>query len=278
MAQPQTDGLFEKCFARIDRAVYHSNEAADAWNELDVLGLHGISLRIESDGTGELNVRRLGPLPQTLELLIGEYLYQLRAALDGATYACAIEDSGHNPLPKASTIEFPICGSIADWTKHARKIAQLNPGRRRFIEALQPFAEPSVDASLRIVNANRSLGFLNDLARLDRHHRLHTFFTTIGSEAPILDLPEGVSLKSVVIRPSSDHAGPIVRFSLDGWREGMELHANPNADIELSLEGMPPAAHNNDTFANRLKSIVMNVRIVVSFLQKNSWIEPGALG
>lgn len=274
MAQTETADLFEKCFARIDRAVHHSNEAADIWNEFDVLSLHGISLNIESDGTGELDVRQLEPLPQTLELLIGEYLYQLRAALDGAIYACAIEDSGQDPPPKASTIEFPICESIADWPKQARKIAQLNPGRRRFIEALQPFAEPSVDASLRIANANRSLRFLNDLARIDRHRRLHTFVTAIGTDLPIFELPEGVSLKSLAVRSSSNDPGPIVRFSLEGWQDGMDLQANPNADVEISLEGMLPAAHTNDTFTNRLKSIVMNVRIVISLLQKNTWIEP----
>jgi hypothetical protein len=102
MPQTETADLFAKCFARIDRAVHHSNEAADIWNKLDVLGFHGISLKIESGGTGELDVRQLEPLPQNFELLIGEYLYQLRAALDGAIYACAIEDSGQNPPPTVS--------------------------------------------------------------------------------------------------------------------------------------------------------------------------------
>lgn len=86
MTRSDTSDLFAKCFTRIDRAVQHSNEVADAWNNFDVGGLHGVSLSIESDGTGELNVRQLEPLPQALEVSLGEYLYQLRAALDGAVY------------------------------------------------------------------------------------------------------------------------------------------------------------------------------------------------
>lgn len=271
MTRSDTSDLFARCFTRIDRAVQHSNEVADAWNNFDVGGLHGVSLSIESDGTGELNVRQLEPLPQALEVSLGEYLYQLRAALDGAVYASAIEDSGQDPPPKVSSIEFPICDSSNDWPKQSRKIANLNPGRKRFIEAVQPFTEPSIDASLRIGNANRALRILNDLARIDRHRRPHTFVTTVSTTAAVLELPRGVTVRSATMRALSETDGPLMRFTLDGWRSGLEVHANPRADIDLSIDGIPPPCHSNDTFPNRLKSIVMNVRIIISLLEKNEW-------
>ena len=110
-----------------------------------------------------------------MELELGGYLYQLRAALDGAIYASAIEDTGSDPPPKASSMKFPICEQRKDWNSQSRKIASLNQGRKPFIELMQPFEEPKLEPKLRIGNFNRCLRFLNELARIDRRRRLHTF-------------------------------------------------------------------------------------------------------
>jgi hypothetical protein len=52
----------------------------------------------------------------------------------------------------------------------------------------------------------------------------------------------------------------------------MKLLANPNADIDLWLEGVEPPCHSNDTFPHRLESIIQNVRIIISLLKKNQWL------
>jgi hypothetical protein len=266
--------LFAKCSARIDRAVHHSNEIAAVWNSLDISKLLEVTLFMRDDGSGVMDIEQREPLPEILELELGEYLYQLRAALDGAVYASALEDSGQTVPSKPAGLEFPICDNAKDWPRQARKIAQLNDGRRRFIEVTQPFAEPQVEAALRIANSNRSLRILNDLARMDRHRRLHTLAVATSLKRPLFALPEGVALSSLVLREASSSDGPVARFSLTGWRRGMKLSANPNADIDISLDGVEPSRHTNDTLPNRLTSIVRNVRIIVSLLKKNRWL-PG---
>jgi hypothetical protein len=187
-------------------------------------------------------------------------------------YASAIQDCGQNPPRKPSSIEFPICEKKEDWSTQSRKIAQLNAGRRRFIELTQPFAEPPLEDSLRILNSNRCLRFLNELARIDRHRRLHTLVAAISLERPLFEFPDGVQLHTLQVRPMSSLEGPVARFSLGGWQRGMKLNANPNADIDLGLEGLPARCHSNDTFPHRLKSIVQTVRIIVSLLEKNEWL------
>ena len=91
MAQTSVSELFSKCHARIGRAVHHSNEAAEIWNGLDIMHLLAVTLFVRDDGTGTLDVDQVEPLPENLELELGEFLYQLRAALDGAVYASAIQ-------------------------------------------------------------------------------------------------------------------------------------------------------------------------------------------
>jgi hypothetical protein len=274
MALVSVSELFSKCHARIARAVDHANEAAKVWNSLDIKHLLAVTLFVGDDGTGTLDVDQIEPLPESLELELGEYLYQLRAALDGSVYASAIQDSGQNPPPKASSIEFPICESKEEWPKQSRKIARLNAGRQRFIGVTQPFAEPPLEASLLVLNSNRCLRLLNELARIDRHRRLHTLIAAISMDRPLFELPEGTRLEKLEVRPMSSSEGPVARFSLAGWQRGMKLFANPHADIDLWLEGLAAPCHQNDTLPHRLQSITMNVRMIVSFLEKNEWLPP----
>jgi hypothetical protein len=70
----------------------------------------------------------------------------------------------------------------------------------------------------------------------------------------------------------SSPEGPAARFSLIGWQRGMKLFANPLADIDLWLEGLAAPCHPNDTLPHRLESITMNVRIIVSLIEKNEWL------
>lgn len=270
MKQPD---LFAKCYARIERATQHGNRLADIWNGISPEGLTECSVFIGDDGEGTI---RLEPVrkswPEEMELELGEFLYQLRAALDGAIYASAVEDTASDPPPKASSIEFPICDQRKDWSGQSRRIALLNEDRRRFIELMQPFEEPDLAPKLRIGNFNRCLRFLNELARIDRHRRLHTFSTYVTGGEPQFRLPKNVSLEALELNvPGNIVDLPLAKFRLSGWQRGMKLSANPNVDLELSLEEMEAPCWPNDGLPNRLKSIVSTVRMIIAALENDEW-------
>jgi len=268
--------LFAKCYTRIERATQHGNRIAEIWNGISPEGLTDCDVFIGDDGKGTI---RLLPVranwPEAMELELGEYLYQLRAALDGAIYASAVEDTRQDPPPKASTTEFPICELRKDWSSQSRKIASLNEGRRRFIELMQPFEEPDLEPKWRIGNFNRCLRFLNELARIDRHRRLHTFSTYVVEGEPQFRLPDGVSLTALDLHvPGNIADRPLAKFTLSGWQRGMKLSANPNVDFDLSLEGIEVPCWPNDSFANRLKSIVRTVSMIIRALENDEWKSP----
>lgn len=273
--QPQSE-LFAKCKARIARANAHATRMAELWDEIPLSDLTEVESFVEDDGNGFLWLRpKESAWPEELELKLGEYLYQLRAALDGAVYACAIEDSGIDPPPNPSSTEFPICSDQKEWSRQERKLASLNAGRKRFIKLMQPFHEGELEARYRIANYNRCLGFLNDLARLDRHRRLHTFCTFVARSEPQFRYPSEVKLHNLHVNaPGEISDQPLATFSLKGWKRGMPFSANPNADVDLSLRELEPPVHRNDIFPNRLRAMAMAVQAIVGALEVNAWQEP----
>src|ERR1039458_6918719 len=89
--------VFEGCRFRIERAEAHCKALAKAWNEISAEDLYTVNAKVNPDGKGSIRLTRPKPFPSVFALQVGEMLYQLRAALDGAIYQAAILDSGQDP-------------------------------------------------------------------------------------------------------------------------------------------------------------------------------------
>ncbi len=100
-------------------------------------------------------------MPVELSVLLGEYLYELRAALDNCLYAVAVITSGQNPPPNAERLEWPIRASRREWTNQVGRYRALPDVVVEALEAIQPY-----QAEFPTWN---SLALLHDLARFDRH-------------------------------------------------------------------------------------------------------------
>src|ERR1700687_6277214 len=104
MAEP-----FDVCWERIARADTHRDAIATAWNVFIEEESYAASSYVNPDGTGAIWVRQLLPLPPVIALELGEFLYQLRAALDAAIYEIACVNSGTRPPADEQSLAFPIC-------------------------------------------------------------------------------------------------------------------------------------------------------------------------
>ena len=78
------------------------------------------------------------PIPPLIEILVGEIVYNLRAALDYLIYELAILDSGQ--VQKRT--QFPIVDKSSDWANNCRqyKVDKLTKRHKSEILALQPFS------------------------------------------------------------------------------------------------------------------------------------------
>lgn len=87
--------------ARLDRAADLYGQVGSAWEAYLERHPHRLVIKMRSGGRGELLMERLIRLPEEVALLLGEYLYQLRSALDNCLYAVAIIAAGTAPPPGA---------------------------------------------------------------------------------------------------------------------------------------------------------------------------------
>ena len=151
--------------ARIERARKHYAEFGEVWAEYLSDRPHSLEHTSEEDGTVAVRLQRTVPLPVALSISFGEFLYELRAALDNCLYAAAVLVSGQNPPPSAKRLEWPIRLTHKEWKDQAKRYQDLPPELVTALEAIQPY-----HAELPGWN---SLGLLHDLARVDRHRSPH---------------------------------------------------------------------------------------------------------
>lgn len=96
--------------------------------------------------------------PAIINILIGEIIYNLRAALDYLVYELGILDSGK----AQERCQFPIESTPKGWTKHeASWLMGLSDVHKAAIESLQPY------------NGCKWTELLREISNIDKHRRLH---------------------------------------------------------------------------------------------------------
>jgi hypothetical protein len=263
--------LFAGCWQRVARADAHRNTFAEAWNSFIENRAYGFGLDIELDGTGTLWGWPTGTIPDDFSLIVGEILYQYRAALDGAIYRAAIIESKQDPPPNENGLMFPISSTRKEFQNARRYVAPLSQKCRTFIERVQPYNTPELSADLLVFNFNRSLGILNDWARKDRHRSLHVV-GSLASKATVMvivpDTARLVNIEFVIKNEFLESKAKIAVFKIDGHTPGMNVYANPNLAVDIALNEIPPKCAPNDTFGNRLEAISRTVKMIIGQIEK----------
>lgn len=161
-------------FARVDRAAVHINELDDALEcvrktgEDEVVAGQSTRLRKHAEEAFPLSGARVWfdkpPLPDFVSVLVGETVYNLRAALDYMVYELAWKDSGAR---KRGT-QFPI---------EDRKFDPENPrrgfdGRRKkFLAGLSDLHVEAIE-QLQPYSGAEWTRILRDISNPDKHRQL----------------------------------------------------------------------------------------------------------
>jgi hypothetical protein len=239
------------------------------WGEVAEEDPYSVGVTVNDDGTGSIWIEPTygGEFTITLSLLLGELLYQLRAALDSCIYAARIRETGKTPPPDEDRLEFPICKKRADFKTFNR--APLAQKRRDIIEAIQPYNVPNLAPEDLVHDFNRTFGILSEWARIDRHRRLHVLGSWASNASPMIRLPKGTVLVDMHVAGAGFLEGKneIATFHLSGYRPGMTVHANPDVLIDVAVNEIPPPCADNDTLGNRLHAMTKAVEFVVCSIE-----------
>ena len=219
---------FTACWQRIDRARAHRQAAADVWNSF--LEDKPYDFVVDDEGEGQFAIRVIQeiPTPPEMAVLIGEWLYNLRCALDYAVYATAVCDSGKDPPPGEGQLQFPCYFTPDHYRENEYRLKPLAEHHRRIIEAMQPYRHTDPDTS--------GLGWLHRLARIDRHRRLTVVTAYMAEMSPIIGVPEGCTAElEFGERVIVDYQAQIAHFTVTPWRDGWEVDVNPRTGIDPEI-------------------------------------------
>lgn len=168
---------FRNSWTRIKRATEHIEAFQTEWNAVAKGPFTTIATYDEDSAwytaslTAEEAIRER-IRNTSLPLILGEYAYQLRAALDGLIWDAITFTQGSEPPADATRVEFPILnGKTKEFDKCGFLKFPFPDKLKDWLESIQPGSteKPLGDPDRGLANA---LEDVHNLARFDRHRRL----------------------------------------------------------------------------------------------------------
>jgi hypothetical protein len=223
-----TDDPFEACWYRWERADSHHQNMVQVWNDYMARNPHGIELVHQGQGVHIVRVIENEPIPPDFAGLFGEWLYNLRASLDYIIWAAAAYASGTLPPSSEEILQYPIYDNEAAWKRNLYRLKGLPKHQQRRLKTMQPFAS-DLDANF--------LGWINRLARIDRHRTLVDGACHLTEFRPTLEIDRGrratLQWGSRVVRgPVTD----VARVTIAPWDDDAKVKLNPRAGIDPEID------------------------------------------
>lgn len=198
------------------------------WNGYIADHPYSASLVEQGDGVYILRICEDVPLPQEFAVATGEWINHLRSALDYTIWAAAAYTSGAVPPPNPEQIQYPIYESRAAWQRNLYRIGALGDHHRAMLLTMQPFSSDA-DANY--------LGWINRIARSDRHRHLSRMAGYLAEFQPALMAPAGcVATLQWGERTIYDGYADAARIVVAPWNSDMEIEINPRMGIDPEIE------------------------------------------
>ncbi|WP_445165799.1 hypothetical protein ACTXG7_18135 [Mycolicibacterium sp. Dal123E01] len=231
-------------------------------------------VQANADGQWTFVINTVEPMPARISALFGEWLYLLRAALDGTAYHLAVRDSGQNPPPNERNIYFPIKLDPAKYDSqgHRDNLKALSDTTFADLRVVQPFnAQPD--------HLSNALWWVEELARIDRHRRGHALAAHIdkvrvGLRKP-LTLVKNYLPQLATGRVPIDESAPMPILDLQAPADFDELAVREHMDICNAAENVLDVTEWAANATKPMASDELHVRMgMCEFFLREGIIEP----
>lgn len=234
--------LFEDSWKRIERSRMH---AEALWNEFGRLfpkDGYTLTSEQEDEGTWTLNaVFNAPPGDNCIALELGEFVYQLRAALDAAVWKAVWILDGAEPPANASNLEFPIYPNQGKFDNAGIHKFNFPQELRDWLATIQPYStdKPLGDPDCGL---NVTLTALHDCARKDRHRRLHVF-ACVGEAVSTEFIPASADCSVIWMQDvKADFLkgkNTFLRFRVAGSGPQFKIKLATSLKIDIAVEDIP---------------------------------------
>ncbi|MFN3217668.1 MAG: hypothetical protein ACE367_14330 [Acidimicrobiales bacterium] len=222
-----TETPFDACWDRLGRADSHRGTISTIWNDYIEGDPFDFDLTHVGDGVHILRVRQSAAIPPEFALVLGEWLYNIRACLDYIVWAASAHQTRRLPPPDQGTLQYPIYDHADAWDRNLYRLKHLADHHRDMLHRMQPF-NSNPDANY--------LAIINRLARTDRHRRLTVTTGHIAEMGPVIQVPAGCQAtlewgERILVGGEALMA----RISVTPWEDGHEVWINPRSGIDLDV-------------------------------------------
>ncbi|YCH06366.1 hypothetical protein ACTAQJ_14735 [Arthrobacter sp. alpha11c] len=170
-------------------------------------------------------------MPAEFAVETGEWLYNLRATLDYIIWALAAYTAGTVPPPKEEALQYPIYDDEATWKRNLWRIKGLALRHQDMLHMMQPF-NSDTDANY--------LGWINRLARIDRHRSLVNGTSRVVEFNPVFAI---TGRNKAGYQPRLEWGDKVLRngradaarITVVPWDESVEINCNPRVGIDPEI-------------------------------------------
>jgi hypothetical protein len=212
------------CDDKLRRADEHYDAMDDEIGGFHKAKLHSLVREVEKDGLEHVAYLRMPNPPDIAHwgLLLGDFVHNLRSALDHAVYELAARGSGQDPPPTHNLLQFPIADDETKWEKALGRSQLLGVPAAAVdvIHAAQPYKRGD-DLAVEPLVLIRD----NDVA--DKHRFVVP--TLMNAAAMAID---GFNEN---VRPVSASAPATIR-PIDGYEIARVVLAEPNVEADLNFK------------------------------------------
>jgi hypothetical protein len=175
MVPAVTEFLLRGAWTKLARSEHHLQSLTTEMRAFLKAEPYGFLTRLDYENSRYLfYVERVEEPPLQWSAMIGDFIHNLRSALDHLTWQLALKHYGGTIPPKVwPEISYPIADDL-DGFKKRSALRHLNPKHITFMERFQTKDR----------NPYNPLTLLNDLWNTDKHRTIHSTLITAGDVAP----------------------------------------------------------------------------------------------
>lgn len=248
----------------------HGNAFKAEWKRVVHPSAYTTSIEMNSDWTGGVAKAVANIVPKhDMALELGEFFYQLRAALDAAVYQIAVFEQGIDPPANVDRLEFPINHKPSGFENSALHAGPFPKELRDWIETIQPYNTEKT-ANTTYPTLNRSLLLLHNCARKDRHRRLHVVVAVpTGGRVEFIPTP-GVKITNVQSVRANFLEGESIFLTFGVERvsglTSANIKLNTDLTVDVSIDEIAIQG-GGETLGGELNRFIEAARFVVSNLE-----------
>jgi hypothetical protein len=260
--------LFEDSWKRITRATEHAKAFTTEWNGL-IDPKTSESFIYRKDDRTWVAKGVLSRIPDNnLSLELGEFAYQLMAALDGvvfeATMLCDVGDSPTN----IEALYFPLAKKLRTFNESAFNHGPLPQDLKFWVETMQPYhAGKAIDAEMEGIIW--SLSTLHTCAKKDRHRRLNVLAAPPTSLQHHFDIQGPGEVIDIKYLDADFLAGKydFLQFGVTGFVEVMTTDIKLHTGLTIEIRAEEISVPLGKTLTDQLTLMLASVDYVMRMFE-----------